>query len=111
MCSDGLALVRVTGEIDFCTAPKVLAAVNEALGDGARSIFIDLAQVSFFGAAGAMALLVARRQCQRRGAEFVVLRPSAAALRVLVLTDLVEPAIDLREPGHLGDGGHGAALD
>ena len=35
MCStDGLALVRVTGEIDLYTAPKLLAAVNEALADG-----------------------------------------------------------------------------
>ena len=97
MCStDGLALVRVTGEIDLCTAPQLLVAVNKALGDSARSIFIDLAQVSFFGAAGAMALLVARRQCQRRGAEFVLLRPSRPALRVLALTDLVRPVIDLR---------------
>ena len=97
MCStDGLALVRVTGEIDLCTAPQLLVAVNKALGDGARSIFIDLAQVSFFGAAGAMALLVARRHCQRRGAEFVLLRPSRPALRVLALTDLVRPVIDLR---------------
>ena len=112
MCSpDGLALVRVTGEIDVYTAPKLLVAVNEALADEARSVFIDLAQVSFFGAAGAMALLVARRQCQRRGTEFVLLRPSAAALRVLLLTDLVKPVIDLRETGHLGDGGHGAVLD
>jgi anti-anti-sigma factor len=98
MCStDGLALVRVTGEIDLCTAPQLLVAVNKALGDGARSIFIDLAQVSFFGAAGAMALLVARRLCQRRGAEFVLLRPSRPALRVLAFTDLVRPVIDLRE--------------
>ena len=98
MCSaDGLALVRVTGQIDLCTAPQLLVAVNEALVDGARSIFIDLAQVSFFGAAGAMALLVARRHCQRRGAEFVLLRPSRPALRVLALTDLVRrPVIDLR---------------
>jgi anti-anti-sigma factor len=97
MCStDGLALVRVTGEIDLCTAPQLLVAVNKALGNGARSIYIDLAQVSFFGAAGATALLVARRHCQRRGAEFMLLRPSRPALRVLALTDLVRPVIDLR---------------
>jgi anti-anti-sigma factor len=105
MCStDGLALVRVTEEIDLCTAPPLLVAVNKAIGDGARSIFIDLAQVSFFGAAGAMALLVARRQCQRRGAEFVLLRPSRPALRALALTDLVRPVIDLRDNAIPGDG-------
>ena len=96
MCStDGMALVRVTGEIDFNTAPKLSVAVDDALSDGACSIFIDLAEVTFFGSAGAMELLVARRHCQRRGAEFVLLRPSRPALRVLAFTDLVRPLIDL----------------
>ena len=98
MCStDGIALVRVTGEVDFNTAPKILVAVNQALSHGAYRIFIDLAAVSFFGSAGAMVLLVARRRCQSRGAEFVLLRPSRPALRVLAFTDLVRPVIDLRD--------------
>jgi anti-anti-sigma factor len=92
MCStDGMALVRVTGEIDHCTAPKISAAVNEALSEGACSIFIDLAQVTFFSAAGAIALLGAKRHCLRRGAEFVLLRPSRPTLKVLAFTDLVGP--------------------
>ena len=59
MADRWLALVRVTGKIDLCTAPQLLVAVNKGFGDGACSIFVDLAQVSFFGAAGAMARLVA----------------------------------------------------
>ncbi len=98
MCSsDGMALVRVTGEIDYCTAPKLSTAVNEALGKGASSIFVDLAEVTFFSAAGAIALLTARRQCQRRSAEFVLLRPSRPAMKVLTFTDLVRSRIDLRD--------------
>ncbi len=105
MCStDGMALVRVTGEIDHCTAPKLSAAVNEALSEGACSIFIDLAQVTFFSAAGAMALLACRRHCQRRGAEFVLLRPSLPAQKILTFTDLLRPLIDLRERRRPGDG-------
>ncbi len=105
MCSpDGMALVRVAGEIDFNTAPKLSVAVDDALSEGAYSIFIDLAEVTFFGSAGAIALQVARRHCQRRGAEFVLLRPSRPALRVLALTDLVRPAIDLRKHCWPGDG-------
>ena len=97
MCStDGMALVRVTGEIDHCTAPKLSAAVNEALSEGACSIFIDLAQVTFFSAAGAIALLGSRRHCQRRGARFMILRPSRPALKVLAFTDLLRPVIDVR---------------
>ena len=105
MCSpDGMALVRVAGEIDFNTAPKLSVAVDDALNEGACSIFIDLAEVTFFGSAGAMELLVARRDCQRRGAEFVLLRPSRPALRVLAFTDLVRPLIDLRDHRWPGGG-------
>jgi hypothetical protein len=35
--TDGMALVRVTGEIDHCTPPKPSAAINEALSEGACS--------------------------------------------------------------------------
>ncbi len=92
VCSeDGIAVVRVAGEVDFRTAPVLAAAVNEALRDGASAVFVDLAQVCFFGAAGASALTVARRQCQRRGVQFSLLRPSRAALLVLSFTDLLGP--------------------
>ena len=97
MCStDGMALVRVTGEIDHCTAPKLSAAVNEALNAGACSIFIDLAQVTFFSAAGAIALLGSRRHCQRRSVQFMILRPSRPAVKVLAFTDLLRPVVDVR---------------
>jgi anti-sigma B factor antagonist len=86
--ADGIALLRVAGEVDYCTAPVLGLAVKEALREGASEVFVDLAQVSFFGAAGASALVVARQQCQRRGAAFAILRPSRAALRVLNFTDL-----------------------
>ena len=85
--ADGIALLRVAGEVDYCTAPVLGLALKEALREGASEVFVDLAQVSFFGAAGAAALVVARQRCQRRGAAFAILRPSGAALRVLNLTD------------------------
>ena len=38
MCSDdGIALIRVAGEVDYCTAPVLALAVNEALGRGPLS--------------------------------------------------------------------------
>ena len=52
MSTDGLALVSVSGEVDFSTAPRVLTAANDALRRGARAVFIDLAGVTFFGADG-----------------------------------------------------------
>jgi anti-sigma B factor antagonist len=94
--TDGMVLIRVTGEVDVCTAPQLAAAVRHALVEGASSIYIDLAQVSFFGAAGATVLLHAKRACQRRGTNFVLLRPSRSAMRVLRFTDLISPVLDLK---------------
>jgi anti-sigma B factor antagonist len=94
--TDGMVLIRVTGEVDVCTAPELAAAVQHALLRGASSVYVDLAQVSFFGAAGANVLLHAKRACQRGGTSFVLLRPSRSALRVLRFTDLIRPVLDLK---------------
>jgi hypothetical protein len=59
-----LALVRVTGEIDFYAAPKLFAAVNEALADGARSVFMDFAQASSFLCRGGNGAACRQAQCQ-----------------------------------------------
>ncbi len=59
-------------------------------------MFFDLAQVSLFGAAGATILIKARRDCQRGAANFVLLRASSAAMRVLKFTDLVKPVAAIR---------------
>jgi anti-sigma B factor antagonist len=96
--ADGLAFISVSGEIDYCTAPRVLAATDDVLRRGACAVLIDLAGVTFLGAAGASVLLAARRQCWQRGVAFTLLRPSRPALRVLNFTDLMRPVLDLKEP-------------
>ena len=107
VCSeDGIALVRVAGEVDCSTASVLAAALNEALRVTTSAVFVDLAQVCFFGAAGASALTVARQQCQRRGVQFSLLRPSRAVLLVLSFTDLLRPqpggeVINLRDRGRM----------
>ena len=94
--TDGIVLIRVTGEVDFCTAPELEAAVHHALVEDASSVFVDLAEVLFLGAAGATVLLRAKRACQRRGTNFVLLRPSQSARRTLRFTDLIRPVLDLK---------------
>jgi anti-anti-sigma factor len=99
--TDGCAMVHVEGAVDVATAPRVLAAVSDALADGSYLVFVDLAYVIALGAAGAIALTEARHDCQGRGGNLVVLRPSVAATRVLKFTGLLEPVVDLsRQTGN-----------
>ena len=94
--TDGIVLIRVTGEVDLCAAPELAAALHHALVEDASSVFVDLAEVLFLGAAGATVLLRAKRACQRRGTNFALLRPSQSAMRMLRFTDLIRPVLDLR---------------
>lgn len=92
--TDGLALVRVSGRVDFCTAADLLAKVNSALRSGARSVHIDLARVTFFGAIGPCVLLTAKRHCRQLGAVLVITRPSRPVVRALQRRGIVSSILE-----------------
>ncbi len=71
-----LTVLVLRGEIDAHTAPQVRDAVDQALGEGARAIVIDLSEVSFIDAAGLGVIVIAARHlgpgsvglvCPRKG--------------------------------------------
>ena len=55
-------VVSVTGEVDIATTAQLSTALGAALRRGAEGLVCDLTGVSFLGAAGLTALLVARRR-------------------------------------------------
>ena len=52
----GRARLRLTGELDYDTAPELIAAVAELRGDGYQELVIDLAGVSLCDSSGLSAL-------------------------------------------------------
>jgi anti-sigma B factor antagonist len=82
----GVVVLRVTGEIDYATAPQVTGAVSAALAERPPVAVIDLHGVGFFGSAGLSMLVEATRAVQPGS----VLRITAgtAALRAMQLTGL-----------------------
>jgi anti-sigma B factor antagonist len=56
--------VRVWGEIDMLTAPRLRAEIDAAIEDGPRLIIVDLTHVSFIDSSGLHVLIAA---CQRLG--------------------------------------------
>ncbi|MBA2473796.1 MAG: anti-sigma factor antagonist [Pseudonocardiales bacterium] len=51
-------VVTVVGEVDLLTAPRLLAAVSDALERaGSHPVVVDLSEVSFLGSAGLAALV------------------------------------------------------
>ncbi|GHF32384.1 anti-sigma B factor antagonist [Amycolatopsis bartoniae] len=84
----GRRVVTVGGELDLCTAPQLSQALQAQLDEAARTVVVDLGEVSFLGAAGLAALARAQADAQRRGIGFRVLAEASPVRRYLALAGL-----------------------
>jgi anti-anti-sigma factor len=81
-----LTVVVVNGEIDQDTAPVLQMALAQALS-GPAPVCCDLSKVTFFDAAGAHAVLGARRHATGRQRRFFLRGVHGVTERVLSLVD------------------------
>jgi anti-sigma B factor antagonist len=88
--SDGYDVLTVEGELDVATAPRMLAALNEALADMALPLIVDLSRVVFMDSTGLALLMNARRRARRRGQGFAIVCPGGPISRVFEIADMVE---------------------
>ena len=87
---DGVDVLFVEGEIDVATAPRLIAALNDAVADAVRSVIIDLTSVGFMDSTGLALLINAHRRLTRRDKGFAVVCPAGPLRRVFELTDMVD---------------------
>ncbi len=78
------ARVRVRGELDLATAPRLHAQLQALLRDGYRDIDLDLEDVDFCDVAGLNMLLWTHADAVRAGGGLVV-RGSCPPLRLMML--------------------------
>jgi anti-sigma B factor antagonist len=71
----GRPALTVRGELDLSTAPRLDAAVEEALKASAGSLVIDLTHTTFLDSSGARTLLVVARRAEAAGVGLFVLAP------------------------------------
>jgi anti-anti-sigma factor len=84
---DGIAVLKVGGDIDLATVPMLEAAIDEALGPKPTGLVIDLSEVGFLASAGLQAL-VATHSTVSPSAHFAVVANNAATSRPIQLTGL-----------------------
>jgi anti-sigma B factor antagonist len=87
---DGVDLLMVEGEIDVATAPRLIAALNEAVADSAGSVIIDLSSVGFMDSTGLALLINAHRRLSRQRKGFAVVCPPGPLWNVFELTDMLD---------------------
>ena len=88
--SGEVELVKVTGEIDIGSAPRLISCLNEAVGECERPVVVDLSGVEFMDSTGLALLLNAHRRLSRREKGFAVVCADGPVHRVFTITDMLE---------------------
>jgi anti-sigma B factor antagonist len=83
-----LPLLRVRGELDIYTAPRLKEAVLAALEGGATSLAIDLSEVQFLDSTGLQVLMSAKKRTAERGGDVYLLGVAGQIRRVFTLLSL-----------------------
>lgn len=86
---DRAVILRVTGEIDLLTAPRVEEAMTPLLRERPRVLVVDLSGVTFLASAG-LKLLVAAQQTSREGTRIRVVANDQHTFRPIEMTGLTE---------------------
>jgi anti-anti-sigma factor len=87
-----VTVVRVQGEVDAATAPRMGETVNRLLARKQR-VVLDLRHVDFMDLHGLAVLMRATRRARTEGGSFAIARP---ALCVRRLVELVHAEAELR---------------
>lgn len=77
------ARVRLRGEVDMSTAPRLRDLFTTLFEAGVTRFDVDLAGCTFLDSTGMGVLLWMRRRCRLRGGELTLTAPASAVLRVL----------------------------
>jgi anti-anti-sigma factor len=83
---DGLAKLRLTGELDIASLPRLQAAVDDALAAGARRLQIDLSQLTFVDSSGLRHFILLASRAAEEGWSLSLVRPTGGSLAVFELT-------------------------
>ena len=90
-----VAILTVTGELDFALCVKLAPELNAALRSPARAIVIDLEGVSLVDSSGIALLMNAFRRLDHAGRELAIACPMGPQRRAFELT-----ALDRQLPMH-----------
>jgi anti-anti-sigma factor len=89
-------VIALSGELDIASAPVLQSKVVELCTDGARSVVVDLSELTFIDSTGLRTIMGARSLCDERSCDFSLVPGGRSIQRLFVLTGLSEhlPFVD-----------------
>jgi anti-sigma B factor antagonist len=105
------AVVKIVGELDLATAPRLREALVDLSKQGAKQVTIDLAEMEFIDSTGLSVLVAALKRMRENGGDLALQSPSAAAMKVFEITGAarVFTITDTPVDATNGDGGENGA--
>jgi len=85
---DGACVVVVEGEVDLNTSPKLRTVLTKQVPRNVRAVEVDLQAVPYMDSSGVATLIEGLRAAVSSDAEFALVAPSPAVLKVLKLSRL-----------------------
>lgn len=85
---DGIATVRVHGDLDCYTAPQLRSAFLALMEEGTREVTLDVSGTQFMDSTGLSVLVGGLKRLRENSGNMVLTGPSAATLRLFEVTGL-----------------------
>ncbi|HEV2975407.1 MAG TPA: STAS domain-containing protein [Solirubrobacteraceae bacterium] len=82
--------LRLSGELDIATVPRVEGAVDAILADGARRLTLDLAELRFIDSSGLRMCIVLDQRAAAEGWTLALTRPSPQTLTAFRVSGVEE---------------------
>ncbi len=86
--NDGVATVRVSGDLDCYTAPQLRSALLALVEDGTRHVTLDVGGTHFMDSTGLSVLVGGLKRLRDNGGNMVLKAPTPATLRLFEITGL-----------------------
>ncbi len=94
---DGKRVIAVDGEVDLYTSPELRAAIIKTLRISKGTVVaVDLSEVLYMDSSGVATLVEGLKESKQQGAEFCLVAPSNAVMKVLQLARL-DTVFDVRD--------------
>lgn len=86
--TDERAVVRVAGELDPATAPQLAEELLGLAGAGARSVTLDLAELTFIDSTGLSVLIDGLRLLRDAKGDLALRSPNPSTMKIFEITGL-----------------------
>jgi anti-sigma B factor antagonist len=93
------ARLRVSGELDIATAPRLEDAVAGVLTQGVSRVLIDLSGVTFVDSSGLRLCIVLSTRAPDQGWQLALIRPTEPSISVFRLTGAEQNLPFVEDPG------------